>query len=201
MYHLRRLLQLVFVALLFTLASCAPGANPSPYPNTSYPNISAASPTPRAIPTSPKYPTPLPPTPIQLPIIEGNVETEYCFNQPLKIYLPLSEAQGLTDDDIAEKLMSLYLDYYNNPQAPGYCRIDGYRIEKVYYAERLASPAYSPKGDFMRVVDFSIKLIQQPSQWIYSGEIDQQNWLHTSYVIVIFKFEADGVYMMRFPDP
>ena len=196
----KRLPQLMHIALLFALASCTSGVNPSPYPNTSYPNISTASPTPRALPTYPKYPTPIPPTPIQLPIIEGNPEIEACSN-PVDIFLSISDAQGLTDDGIAEKLMSSYLNYFNSPQTPGYCRIDGYRIEEVYRDEKLESTV-SPKGDFIRVVDFSIKLIQQYSRWMnYSGEIDQQNWLHTSNVLIIFKVEAEGVYTMRFPDP
>jgi len=194
-----RLSQLALVAMLFALASCAPVVNPSPYPN-----ISTASPTPRTIPTFPKYPTPIPPTPIlisptpiQLPVIEGNVEREYC-DKPHPVYLPVSEAQGLTDDDITEKLMSLYLDYFNNPQAPDYCRIDGYRIERVFYDESMTSRLATRRGDFMRGVDYSIKLIQLPNYWMGAyGEIDQQNWFHISDELAIYRVKSDSVYTMH----
>ncbi len=145
------------------------------------------------------------PTPIQLPFVkvdEGHTDIEYC-DKPNEVFLPISDAHGLSEDEIAGKLISLFLDYYNNPQAPGYCRVDGYRIEKVFYDENLAtSPTMMPKGDFMRVVDFSIKLIQIPNVWMsYSGEIDQQNWLHTSEVLAIFKHKTRGVYTMVFSRP
>ena len=140
------------------------------------------------------------PTPIQLPFVE-NFNRD-C-NNPAVVDLPISDAQVLSEDDIAEKLMSLYLDSFNNPQVSDFCRIDGYSIEKVFYDENLAtSPTMMPKGDFMRVVDFSIKLIQIPNVWMsYSGEIDQQNWLHTSEVLAIFKHKTRGVYTMVFSRP
>ena len=98
--------------------------------------------------------------------------------------------------------MSLYLDSFNNPQVSDFCRIDGYRIEKVFSNGRQELPTVSPNGDFMRVVRFSIKLIQVPNTWMsYSGEIDQQNWFHISDALVIFKNEIDGVYMMSFSRP
>ena len=199
MFRLNYFPKLAFIVLLFALTSCASGVNPSPYPN-----ISTASPTPRAIPTYHTYPTPIPPTyapvlisptPIQLPVIEGNVEREYC-DKPHPVYLPVSEAKGLTDDDIAKKLMSLYLNYYNDPQAPGYCRIDGYRIERVYYDESMKSPLVTQIGDFMRGVMYSVKLIQVPNLWMNGEEIDQQNWLHTGVNMAVFR-SKDG-YTMKF---
>lgn len=205
--------QLVFASMLFAFAGCTPNASPSAYPN---PPI--ASPistilseqiqlTATSIP--PTYSVPpnlIEPTPIQLPFVkgdEGHTNIEYCDKpKPKKMFLTISEAQGLSEDEIAGKLMSFLLDYYNNPQAPGYCRIDGYRIEKVFYDSRLELPTFSPKGDFMRVVQFSIKLVQIPNVWmVYSGEIDQQNWFHISEALAIFKNETDGVYRMRFSRP
>ena len=200
--------QLVLASMLFTFAGCAPSANPSAYPNP--PSASPISTvlfqlTATSVP--PTYSVPpnlIEPTPIQLPFIEGiegHTNIEYC-DKSVVVHLPISDAQGASEDEIASKLMSLYLDYYNNSQAPGYCRIDGYRIEKVFYDSRLELPTFSPKGDFMRVVQFSIKLIQIPNAWMsYSGEIDQQNWFHISEALAIFKNEADGVYTMRFSRP
>ena len=139
------------------------------------------------------------PTPIQLPFVENF--NKDC-NNPAVVDLPISDAQGLSEDDIAEKLMSLYLDSFNNPQVSDFCRIDGYRIEKAFYDSRLELPTFSPKGDFMRVVQFSVKLIQIPNVWMsYSGEIDQQNWFHISEALAIFKNETRGVYTMFLSRP
>jgi len=221
MYRLNYFSQLAFIVLLFALVSCSPGVNPSSYPNpavaslspTELPEVIQLMLTPRAAmtltytPTPDLSSTPLPtetlsafePTPIQLPEIWENVNREYC-DKPHPVFLPISEAKGLTDDDIVKKLMSLFLDYYNNPQAPGYCQIDGYRIESVSYDERTPYLPLEPKGDIMRGVAFSIKLIQVPNAWMsLSGEIDQQNWLHTGVNMAVFR-SKDG-YRMAFANP
>ena len=138
------------------------------------------------------------PTDIQLPFNDRNVEHVYCQYPSVK--LSASDAQGLSEDEIAEKLMDLHLAYFYTAQAPDYCRIDGYKIDKTYYDERTPYLPLVPKGDFMRVVQYSIKLIQIPNMWMsLAGEIDQQNWLHTGANLVIFRLE-DG-YIMKFAHP
>jgi len=153
--------------------------------------------------------TPLPPTvvsvqrpviatKIQLPFNEKSFEGDYCQYPSVK--LSTSDAQGLTVSEIARELMGLHLSYFNAPQAPDWCRVDGYKIDKVYYDERTPNLPLEPKGDFMRVVYYSIKLIQIPNMWMsLSGEIDQQNWLHTGANLAIFRLE-DG-YTMKFAHP
>lgn len=138
------------------------------------------------------------PTEFQLPFNDKNVESEYCQYQAVK--LSTSDAQGLSDDEVAEKLMDLHLAYFKASQAPDWCRIDGYKIDKIYYDERTPYLPLEPKGDFMRVVQYSIKLIQIPNMWMsLAGEIDQQNWLHTGANLAIFHLE-DG-YTMKFAYP
>jgi len=211
--------QLAFIAMLFILVSCTPNITPASYPNpsiasltmTELPEVIQLILTPRAeitlthtptpdlnsSPTPTETRSPFEPTPIQLPLNEGNYEAKYC-NNPTGVSLPISDAQDLTDDEIATKLMSLYLDYYKNPQAPDFCRIDGYRIEKVFYHEGMTSQLVTQKGTFMRQVNFSIKLIQIPNYWIgIPGEIDQQNWLHISMALTIYPVQTDSVYKMH----
>lgn len=138
------------------------------------------------------------PTAFQLPFNDKNVESKYC--QVPSVKLSISDVQGLSDDEIAKKLMSLYLDYFNVLDAPDWCRIDGYKIDKVYYDERTPSLPLEPKGDIMRVVLYWIKLIQIPNFWMsLAGEVDQQNWLHTRATLAIFHLE-DG-YTMKFANP
>jgi hypothetical protein len=94
--------------------------------------------------------------------------------------------------------MELWLAYFNTPQASGYCRIDGYHIDNVY--ERTPDLPLEPKGDFMYVVQFSIKLVQTPNFWMsWAGEIDQQNWLHTGRNVAVFRSNAG--YTMEFANP
>ena len=98
--------------------------------------------------------------------------------------------------------MCLFLDYYNTPQAPDWCCIEGYKIDKVVeFAPGMSEPLY-PQGDFMREVWFSIKLIQIPNAWMpRTGTIDQQNWFHTAEALAITevsKRNTKGVYAMKF---
>ena len=84
--------------------------------------------------------------------------------------------------------------------APDWCRIAGYKIERVYYDPRTPLLQLEPKGDIMRAVRYSVKLIQIPNYWMpLSGEVDPQNWLHTGGNIAIFRGK-DG-YRMEFAFP
>jgi hypothetical protein len=137
-------------------------------------------------------------TPSQLPFNDTNFEEEYC--QSPKVVLPHADAEGLDENEIAGKLMEQWLSYFNAPQAPDYCRIDGYRVDEVFYDERTPDLPLEPKGDFIRTVRFSILLVQMPNYWMsWAGEIDQQNWLHAGHNIAVFR--TDEGYSFEFANP
>lgn len=138
------------------------------------------------------------PEAVPFPFFEDDARREYCTSPAVQ--LSLAEAKGLSEDEIAAKLMKLFLDYFNTPQAPNWCRIDGYTIDKVYYDERTPSLPLEPKGDIMRVVLFSIQLVELPSFWVsWQGKIDDQNWLHAGRNVAIFR--SDDGYTMEFANP
>ena len=138
------------------------------------------------------------PTAIQLPFNDANFEDEYC--QSPKVVLPLADANGLDENEIAGKLMEQWLAYFNALQAPDYCRIDGYRVDEVFYDERTPDLPLEPKGDFIRTARFSVLLVQMPSFWMsWAGEIDQQNWLHAGSNIAVFLTEEG--YFFEFANP
>jgi len=117
-----------------------------------------------------------------------------------QVRLTLEDAKGLSDDEIASALMRLHLDYFNTPAAPDWCRVDGYTIDRVYYDAKVLSPPIVPQGDIMRVVLYSMRLIQIPNFWMsLAGEVDPQNWLHTAASLAVFR-SADG-YTMKFAYP
>jgi sugar lactone lactonase YvrE len=135
------------------------------------------------------------PTAFTLPFIDSDIDHTYCDSPPA-VRLPAASAQSLSDDEVAKKLMELYLAYFNTPEAPGYCRIDGFTIDKV---SDTAAPL-EPKGDIMRSVQYSIKLVQMPNSWMcWSGEIDTQNWLHTALSLAIFHTPAGYTMQFAFP--
>jgi hypothetical protein len=202
---IKNIITVLLVA--FTLNSCAPTnaliltATPivtSKVTETLIPTVTVTplsltdTPTPQLLPVS---------TENNLPVFEINeftVDHKYCTSP--EVFLPIANAQGLNDDGIARKLMELWLDYFNTPQAPNYCRVDGYVIDKVYYDERTPSLPLEPKGDIMRVVLFSIKLIQYPTFWAsQAGDVDKENWLHTGNNIAIFS--SNSGYTMKFAYP
>jgi hypothetical protein len=137
-------------------------------------------------------------TDIQLPYNLVNESSEYC--QPPSGFLPIKEAENLTDDEIGYRLIDIWLSRYKKAEAHPYCRIAGYIINMVYYDERISSLPLEPKGDFTRVADFSIKLIQVPNDWMsFSGRIDQKNWLHLVHAFASLKMEEG--YSMKFAFP
>ena len=185
----------IFLAV-FILVACAQG--PTPLPTYSASSTLTLT-LPPILPGISPTPPPRGPTGIQLPFNEQVVNSEYCQTQP-DISLPAAEVRGLNEEKIALKLLKLWLTYYQAPQAPSFCRIDGYHIDRVYYDERTPSLPLEPKGDFMRNVQFSIKLIQLPTDWMsWAGELDQQNWLHLAGVIAVF--HSQDVYKMEFANP
>ena len=138
------------------------------------------------------------PTDIQLPFNSEAKNNGYC-KTPSAI-LPARDNNDISEDEIVYELIKIWLRRYTDPNAPLFCRIDDYRIDKVYYDLSILSGPLEPRGDFMRVVVFSVKLIQVPSDWMsFSGELDQENWLHLSQPVAVFKTNAG--YTMQFAYP
>ncbi|MEJ5312059.1 MAG: hypothetical protein WHX52_20015 [Anaerolineae bacterium] len=191
---MRKTLVMILLSV-FVLVSCAPATKIVPTKTMVPVSTSTSAPAPATPESLQPAATP---TAIQLPFNDKNFESEYCQYQSVK--LPISDTQGLSDDEIARKLMDLHLAYFNTPQAPDWCRIDGYKIEEVYYNESTRYRGLEPGSNLMRTVRYSIKLIQIPNMWMsLPGEIDQQNWLHTVADLAIFRLE-DG-YTMKFAHP
>jgi len=154
------------------------------HPTTAIPSISVTS--------SPS------PTDIQLPVDPTVRGDEYCI--PPAAALPVEDGNDISEDQIVYELMNIWLRRYASDTAPDFCRIDGFTIEKVYYDPSLLNQPLEPRGDFMRMVEFSIKLIQIPNAWMsFSGEIDQENWMHLSQAVSIS--ETSEGYKLEFAYP
>jgi hypothetical protein len=114
--------------------------------------------------------------------------------------LPNQQSKNLTIDEIGYKLIEIWLDRYKKVEAHPYCRIEDYDINGVYYDEHTSSLPIQPRGDFLRVVDFSIKLIQVPNDWMsFSGTLDPSNWLRIIHPIAIS--QTNNGYIMEFAYP
>jgi len=126
------------------------------------------------------------PTQMQLPFNPGAGSDEFC--KPPFAFLRVEEGDDISEDEIVSELAKIWLRRYKQPDAPSVCRIADYAIEKIYDDPSVYSQALEPRGDFKRVVTFSIKLTQFPSDWMsFPGELDQDNWLHTSHIVAITK--------------
>jgi len=146
------------------------------------------------------YPTPI------TPEHQGNDEYGYCIGIPEPPRLLVAESQGLSEDEIAEKMMRLRLDFFSDPKASDYCRIEAYRIDKISAPEPWMLEGLNlPPRSFLRVVDFSIKLPQLGQYWFrfvntgeidlpdeYAGALANSNWLQTSMVLVVYEFDPGG---------
>lgn len=187
--------RLVLIALFFVLVGCAPGGNTA---LSNLPTATAFAKPFHAPSTRTPYPT------LVTPEHQGNDEYLYCVAIAPPDPYPVSETQGLNEDEIAEKMMHLRLDYFSDPSAPDVCRIEEYKIDKISPAEPwMLDEGGLPPQSFLRIVDFSVKIHQLPEYWInlgseidlpdgYSGSAEQQNWLKTSIILVIYKISFGG---------
>jgi len=179
----------------FILASCETA--PTPVPTKTAAALPTLTTTPPLPILSPTQPTPTQ-TQIQLPF-DGSVVNSIDCQSP-DVALPDSDALGSSEDEITGKLLELWLAYYQAPQAPRFCHIAGHTIDQVVYDERTLYLPLEPKGNFMRLVRFSIKLIQLPNSWMsWAGVIDPQNWEHLSGFVAVF--HSNAVYTMEFANP
>jgi len=138
-----------------------PAVTGTPFVTVAPTLVSTFTPEATLTPTETVHPTS---TPFDLPLNEHNYEGVYCQYPPVK--LPIAEAQGLSEDEIAERLLEMTLAYFNDPEAPDWCRVDGFTIDGISYDELTPLLPLEPKGDWMRAVKYSVKLIQVPNFWM-----------------------------------
>jgi hypothetical protein len=165
---------------------------------------STAAPVATVLPASTQTTTPFAAPPFGQDIISSptfSSETgsdEYC--RPPYAVLSVSDGDDISEDEIVYELMEIWLKRYISPDAPPLCRIDGFTIDKVYFDLDILSRPLEPRGDFMRLVEFSVKLIQSSTDWMsFSGELDQEHWLHVRHSVSIF--ELPEGYTMQFAYP
>ena len=189
MKHLHKLV----ILLVVFLGACQPAVIPIPSVTaifTEQPAMETAMAIAPITPTSTEFPLRYDPN------ITG--ESEYC--NLAQVNLLKTETEGLSIEEVTQKLMELWLEHYLAPDAPLFCIIQQYQIDRIYYDERIANLPLEPKGDYVYVVDFSVMLTHVPNSWMsYPGYVDQDGWLHTSQVVAIF--ETDEEFVMRFAHP
>src|SRR5215216_524537 len=186
------LLVSFFIGLL--LFGCAPTAAPTISFRLT-PVETAPAPTSTPIMHSKPFPSA---TAIQLPFNSQLSDDEYC--KPPYAFLSVSDNSDISEEEIVYELTQIWLRRYASSDAPLFCRIDGFTIDKVSSDPELYTNAIEPKGDFMRTVLFSVKLIQIPTDWLsFAGELDRENWLHIGHIVAISK--VSGGYKLEFAYP
>lgn len=73
-------------------------------------------------PTPTEFPLPYDPT------IMG--ESEYC--NLAQVNMPKPETEALSIEEVTQKLLELWLDHYLSPDAPPFCIIQQYQIDRIY---------------------------------------------------------------------
>jgi len=185
---------LVFSLAELLLIGCgplpAPDKTPTSIDSTDIQNVTA---------TLDLKQTPAPsPTAILLPFNSDTDSHEYC--KPPYAVLPVEDGNDISENEIVYELVKLWLRRYKQPAAPPFCRIADYKIDSVYDDPGIYSRVLEPRGDFKRVVVFSVKPVQVPSDWLsFAGELDQENWLHVSHIVAIT--ETSEGYKLEFAYP
>jgi hypothetical protein len=138
------------------------------------------------------------PTNLQLPLNPNIGSNEDC--KPPYAVLPVEDGNDISENEIVYELVRIWLRRYAQPSMPPFCRIAEYTVDNIYDDPGIYSKVLEPRGDFMRVVVFSVKLVQVPSDWMsFTGELDQDNWLHVSHIVAITKTSAG--YKLEFAYP
>lgn len=140
------------------------------------------------------------PSPTDLPLALDTETSSEDYCKPPYAVLPVSDGNDISEDEIVHELMQAWLRRYANSDAPLACRIEAFTIDKVYFDLDILSRPLEPRGNFMRLVDFSVKPIQISDAWMsFPGELDQENWLHISHAVAVFE-TAEG-YTLQFAYP
>ncbi len=191
LYYPEQVMKLPFISLFIglLLMGCSPAVSTATSPTS----------TSLVLPPAPfKQDLTPSPTDIQLPFDPNVSSNEYC--KPPYALFAVSENNDISENEIVYELVKIWLGRYKQSNAPAFCRIDDYSIDKIYDDPGIYSQALEPRGDFMRVIAFSVKLIQIPSDWMsFAGELDQDNWLHLGHIVAITK-TSEG-YTMEFAYP
>jgi hypothetical protein len=138
------------------------------------------------------------PTTILLPLNSDTDSNEYC--KPPYAVLPVEDGNDISENEIVYELVKIWLRRYKQPAAPALCRIADFTIDNVYDDPGIYSKVLEPRGDFKRVVVFSVKPVQVPSDWMnFAGELDQKNWMHVSHIVAIT--ETSEGYKLEFAYP
>ena len=112
----------------------------------------------------------------------------------------MEDGNDISEDEIVYELVKIWLRRYKQPAAPSFCRIADFTIDSVYDDPGIYSKVLEPRGDFKRVVVFSVKPVTVPSDWMsFAGELDQENWLHISHIVAIT--ETSEGYKLEFAYP
>lgn len=138
------------------------------------------------------------PTEAQLPSSPSVSSDENC--KPPSAVLPVEDGNDISENEIVYELIKIWLRWYAQPHVPPSCRIAGYTIDKVEDDPSVYSSALVPRGNFMRMVTFSVKLYQVPSDWMsFAADLDSENWLHVSHVVAVT--ETGEGYKLEFGYP
>ena len=125
-------------------------------------------------------------------------DTSFCDGAPTS--LAVEELAGSSEDQIVTELFGQRLSYFKDTHAPGYCRLENYRINEVYHDSRLPSLPLQPKGDINRVVRFSMQVVQVPNYWIsISGPFYEHDWMDASLNLSISKTPHEYRMVFAFP--
>ena len=185
---------LVFSCAAILLIGCSPSPfEPGTAASTAIISIQTATNTSEFM----QLPAPSP-TDLQ-PLFNPNAEnSEYC--KPPNAVLPVEDGNDISENEIVHELLRIWLRRYLQDAAPPACRIADFSIDNVYEDPSIYSQELEPRGDFKRVVVFSVKPTQVSSDWMgFTGELDQDNWLHISHIVAIT--ETSEGYKLEFAYP
>jgi hypothetical protein len=99
--------------------------------------------------------------------------------------IPVVGTENLTNEEIAGKLFSLYLEKHISLNHHHFCKLENYRIEKIISDKRINFLSKEQEVDFVNWVVYSVQIKKVPSSWVAgNGEFAPRGWIVQKIVII-----------------
>jgi hypothetical protein len=173
--------------------------SPTPIPPTASPTtiLLPIFVTPSTLPTQPVIPLAITPQPTRTDWLPYNPNGSDTGCHEFVATVPVTQAEGVSQEEMIKQLFEMYLDHYKAPEIGGRCRLEDYKIENVLLDKRIAFLANEQNLDYVGSVQYSVQIKEVPSRWVAgNGELANDGWI-VNKGLIIGVTKVDDEYVLK----
>ncbi|MCL4530660.1 MAG: hypothetical protein M1485_03625 [Chloroflexi bacterium] len=109
--------------------------------------------------------------------------------------LSVTEAKGLSQEELAKKLFEVYLGHSKSPDLGGRCRLEDFKVNRALLDTRISFLAAEQHVNYVAYVIYDVQIKETPSDWVAgNGEIAPNGWIvNKEFIIGVTKVGDDYV--------